>query len=186
MRTVVKAVALSVSLLSVAVNAAELKGVQMPDTKKVGDKELKLNGLGLRKKAFFKVYVAGLYLESPTQDPEKIIAADTVRRVDMAMLRDLGKDKIVEAIKEGVEKNSKDKMGGLKDRLDKFSSAIPDLKEGQVLSITYEPGKGTTVKGAGGQELTVEGKDFADALFLVWLGRSPVDEDLKKGMLGEK
>jgi hypothetical protein len=102
------------------------------------------------------------------------------------MLRDLGKDKIVEAIKAGVEKNSGDKMAALKDRLEKFSNAIPDLKEGQVLSITYTPGKGTAVKGGGGEEMVVEGKDFADALFLVWLGKSPVDEDLKKGMLGGK
>jgi hypothetical protein len=32
----------------------------------------------------------------------------------------------------------------------------------------------------------VEGKDFADALFSVWLGQSPVDESLKNGMLGKE
>ncbi|MBK7858492.1 MAG: chalcone isomerase family protein [Archangiaceae bacterium] len=177
---------LTLSLLAVAAQAGELKGVQMPDTRKIGDKELKLNGMGLRTKAIFKVYVAGLYVESPSNDPDKLIAADTVKRVDMAMLRDLGKEKIIEAIREGVEKNSKDKMGALKERLDKFSSVIPDLKEGQVLSITYVPGTGTTVKGAGGAETTVEGKDFSDALFSVWLGKIPVDDDLKRGMLGQK
>jgi len=31
-----------------------------------------------------------------------------------------------------------------------------------------------------------QGKDFADALFSVWLGAKPVDEGLKKGMLGGK
>ncbi|MCM2317339.1 MAG: chalcone isomerase family protein [Thermoanaerobaculia bacterium] len=30
----------------------------------------------------------------------------------------------------------------------------------------------------------MEGKDFADALFAVWLGKYPVDEKLKDGMLG--
>ena len=30
------------------------------------------------------------------------------------------------------------------------------------------------------------GKDFADALFQVWLGKNPVDDDLKKGVLGAK
>jgi hypothetical protein len=92
----------------------------------------------------------------------------------------------VSAIYEGIEANSKDKMGGLKVRLERFTGAIPDLKTGQVLTITYVPGKGTTVKGAGGSEMTVEGKDFADAVFLVWLGQNPVDSDLKKGMLGGK
>jgi len=177
---------LVLSLLSLAAHAGELKGVTMPDTLNVDGKALKLQGMGLRTKAMFKVYVAGLYLESPTNEPDKIIASDSVRRVDMSMKRDLPKDKIVSAIHDGIEKNSKDKLGALKERLDKFSAAIPDLKEGQVLSITYVPGKGTTVKGAAAGEMTVPGKDFADAVFLVWLGKDPVDDDLKAGMLGAK
>lgn len=178
--------ALALSLLSLAASAGELKGVKMADTMSAGAKELKLQGMGLRTKAMFKVYVAGLYLETPSNDPDKIIASDSVRRVEMTMMRDLGKEKIVSAIAEGIEKNSKDKMGALKERLDRFSGAIPDLKEGQTLSITYVPGKGTSVQGAGGGEMTVEGRDFADAIFLVWLGKNPVDDDLKKGMLGGK
>jgi hypothetical protein len=182
-----RTIALSLSLLmSFAAFAGELKGIKMADTMSVGGKDLKLQGMGLRTKAIFKVYVAGLYLEAPSSEPDKIIASDTTRRVEMTMMRDLEKGKITSAINEGIEKNSKEKMGALKERLDKFSGAVPDLKEGQSLSITYVPGKGTTVKGAGGTEMTVEGKDFADAIFLVWLGKNPVDEDLKKGMLGGK
>jgi hypothetical protein len=66
------------------------------------------------------------------------------------------------------------------------NAAIPDLKKGDELTITYLPGKGTRVQSKGGQELSVEGKDFADALFSVWLGKSPVDGDLKDGMLGKE
>jgi len=40
----------------------EVAGVKMPDTVTVEGKTLKLNGMGLRKKVMFKVYVAGLYL----------------------------------------------------------------------------------------------------------------------------
>lgn len=39
--------------------AGELAGATPPDTLKAGEKTLKLNGLGLRKKATFKVYVGG-------------------------------------------------------------------------------------------------------------------------------
>lgn len=100
------------------------------------------------------------------------------------MLRDLEKAQIVEAIKEGFEKNSKDKLPALKDRLDKFIAQMPEkVTKGQVLRLTYVPGKGTTVTGEG-EKTQIEGKDFADALFSVWLGSHPVDDDLKKGMLG--
>jgi len=47
--------------LSPCTLAAELAGATLPDTLAVGG-TLKLNGLGLRKKAVFKVYVGGLYL----------------------------------------------------------------------------------------------------------------------------
>jgi len=45
------------------------------------------------------------------------------------------------------------------------------------------PGKGTTISGSGEQSI-IEGKDFGDALFSVWLGKYPVDSDLKTGLVG--
>jgi hypothetical protein len=176
---------LSLMLIALpALAAKERNGVKMEESVTVDGKTLKLNGMGLRKKFVFKVYVAGLYLEDTTKDGAAVLAKDQGRRVEMAMLRDLGKDKIVEAINAGFEKNNADKMAALKDRLTKFVAVIPDLKEGQRLSITYLPGKGTTVEGPGGVNFTAEGKDFGDALFSVWFGKFPVDDDLRKGMLG--
>jgi hypothetical protein len=129
--------------------------------------------------------VAGLYVETPSTDGAAILAKDEARRVDMAMLRDLDKKSIVEAIRSGFEKNAGDKLPGLKDSLEKFAAVIPDVKKGQSLTVIYEPGKGTRVDGPG-QSYTAEGKDFADALFSVWVGKFPVDDGLKKGMLGGK
>ena len=50
--------------------------------------------------------------------------------------------------------------------------------------FTYVPGRGTTVVvGEAEARTRIEGKDFADALFRVWLGEDPVDSDLKDKML---
>ncbi|HVE83770.1 MAG TPA: chalcone isomerase family protein [Myxococcales bacterium] len=181
----VRTVALFAALLAAwAAPAKEKEGVQLPETIQAGGKTLKLNGAGVRSFLFFKVYVGSLYLEETSTDPSAIIAKDQVRRVEMTMLRDLEKEKIVEAIRNGFEKNSKDKLPALKDRLEKFIAQMPEkLQKGQVMKLTYVPGKGTTVTGQGESAL-VEGKDFADALFLVWLGQHPADDGLKKGMLG--
>ncbi len=172
-------------LVALPALAKELKGVKMPDAIEVAGKPLKLNGMGLRTKAIFKVYVAGLYLEELTNDPAVVTSKDQTRQVQMVMLRDLDKSKITEAIQSGFEKNNADKMATLKDRLNRFTAVVPDLKEGQILKLTYVPGKGTTIKGGSGDEATVDGKDFADALFSVWFGKNPVDDDLKQGMLGK-
>lgn len=171
-------------LMSTTAFAGEVAGVKMADRTTVDGKQLTLNGMGLRTKLVFKVYVAGLYTEKTSKDGNQLIASDQLKRVQMVMLRDLEKGKIVEAVVDGFEKNAKAQMPALKQRLDSFVAQIPDLKEGENLVITYVPGKGTMLTAKGRDSIAVPGKDFADALFSVWLGRYPVDEKLKSGMLG--
>ena len=172
-----------VSTLGSAALAGEQAGVTLPDTLKAGEKTLKLNGLGLRKKAVFKVYVGGLYLESPSKDAGAILVADQAKAIRMHFLRDLTKAQLVEAFQEGFEENVKDRASQ-KAAFDRMLGLVPDVKEGSTLTFTYLPGKGTTLS-AGNKELGVfEGKGFADAVFAIWLGPKPPSDDLKKGMLG--
>lgn len=175
---------LAAMLAAVPSVAKEKFNVKMPDAMEIAGKQVKLNGMGLRTKFIVRVYVAGLYVEHPTREAEKILAADEVRSVQLKMLRNLEKNAVADAIVAGFEKNSKKQLPALKDRLDKLTAGMKDLKEGELFTLTYVPGKGTTVKG-GGSETTVPGKDFADALFAVWLGADPVEAALKRGMLGE-
>ena len=171
------------STLGTVALAGELAGVTLPDTLKAGEKTLKLNGLGLRKKAVFKVYVGGLYLESPSKDAGAILTADQAKAIRMHFLRDLTKAQLVEAFQEGFEANVKD-SAPQKAAFDRMLALVPDVKEGSTLTFTYVPGKGTTLS-TGSKELGVfEGKGFADAVFAIWLGPKPPSEDLKKGLLG--
>ena len=175
--------ALVLATLNVPARAAELAGATLPDTLSAGDKTLKLNGLGLRKKAMFKVYVGGLYLESASKDAAAILAADQARAIRMYFLRGLTKAQLVEAFQEGFKANAKDKAGQ-KAAFDKMLALVPDVKEGETLTFTYVPGKGTTLR-VGDRDLgAFEGKGFADAVLSIWLGAKPPTEDLKKGMLG--
>jgi hypothetical protein len=171
------------SLLGTGALAGELAGITMPDTLKVGEKTLKLNGLGLRKKAVFKVYVGGLYLESPAKDAAAILAADQAKAIRMHFVRDLTKAQVVEGFQEGFDANVKDKAAQ-KAAFDKMLALVPDMKEGTTMTFAYLPGKGTTLY-AGTKELGVfDGKGFADAVFSIWLGPKPPSEELKTGMLG--
>lgn len=186
MKATLSCLVLSLTLaLPALAQEKEVAGVKFPKTVTVEGKELKLNGAGVRTKAIFKVYAAALYLETPSQDATQVLSSDQIKRVRMTMLRDLEKTKITDAISNGIEKNNKAQLAALQQRLDKLKAAVPDLKEGDELVLTYVPGKGTQVQSKAGQELTMEGKDFADALFGVWLGKNPVDGDLKDEMLGK-
>jgi hypothetical protein len=164
--------------------AAELAGVKMPDTETVDGKVLKLNGLGLRKKMMFKVYVAGLYVETPSKDAAALISSNQIKSMRLHMTRDLKGSKVSGAIAEGFELNSKAAIPKLQARLDQLAKMIPDLKEGEELALSWIPDKGTEVAVRGTSVGTIEGRDFADALFSVWLGPDPVQEDLKKALLG--
>jgi chalcone isomerase-like protein len=176
-------VAASLAIASVT-TAGDVAGVKVPDTATVEGKSLKLNGAGLRKKVVFKVYVAGLYLETPSKDPAAVLSSDQIKSMRLWILRSLKGSQITEAIVEGFEKNSKAQMGALKARLEKFNAMFPDVTEGDQIEMTYVPGKGTVVTAKGTEKGVIEGKDFADALFSVWLGATPVQEDLKKALLG--
>lgn len=167
------------------VQAKEVAGVSLPETTTVDGKTLKLNGMGLRKKVVFKVYVAGLYLETPSKDAAAVISSDQAKRMQLSVLRSLSSHQVSEAIEEGFEKNSKAHMAALKPRLEKLETMIPNVEKGDQILLTYVPGKGTVVSAKNVEKGVIEGKDFADALFSVWLGGNPVQEDLKKALLGD-
>ncbi|HEX4804103.1 MAG TPA: chalcone isomerase family protein [Myxococcaceae bacterium] len=177
------------ALAAAPVEAREAYGVRMPDTVTVEGRQLKLNGMGLRRKKFLfapiNVYVAGFYVETPSKDAIELISSDQAKRITIFMLRDLGKDKIADALREGFEKNAKAQLPVLKERLENLIALIPDAKKGSTIVITYAPGIGTMLARPGDRQI-ISGKDFADALFSVWLGREPVDSDLKAGLLGDE
>jgi len=185
LRTLIRAGVLAVlvlSTLNLPAHAAELAGATLPDALSAGDKLLKLNGLGLRKKAMFKVYVGGLYLESPSKDAGTILATDQAKAIRMHFLRDLTKAQLVEAFQEGFEANAKD-AAAQKLAFEKMLALVPNMKEGDTLTFTYLPGGGTSLH-AGDKELGIFAwKGFADAVFSIWLGPKPPSEELKKGML---
>ncbi len=180
-----RAAVLAAFLLAAPAFAAEVSGVQLPETITVAGKELKLNGAGIRKKFIVKVYVGALYLATPSSDPAAIVEADEPKSVHMRFLRDVGRDKVMGAFRDGFENNSGEKEARtLGPSLNRLASVIPpEVKEGQLLVVTYVPGKGTTVSVSGGGEMTIEGKPFADAMFRNWLGKDPADADLKEKML---
>ena len=176
-------VGLAVTMLGASAWAGELAGVTLPDTLGAGGKTLKLNGLGLRKKSIVKVYVGGLYIETPSRDAQAILAADEGKAIRMHFLRSLSKKQLVDSFQEGFEANAND-QAGQKAAFDQMLELIPDVKEGDTLTFIYVPGKGTTVQAGDKNLATFEGKAFADAVFSIWLGPKPPTEDLRKGMLG--
>lgn len=172
-------------LVAGSAQAAERDGVKLPDTQKVDGKTLVLNGIGIREATIFNVsvYFAGLYLEKKTNKPKAIINGGT-KRILMRFVRDVDKDSIVDAYQDGFENNAKDKMKGLQKRVDQLKSYMAAMKDGDMMSVTYIPGKGTFTEVKGKPKGPIPGDDFAKVLFMIFFGEDPPNSDLKKGMLG--
>jgi hypothetical protein len=174
----------AVALSAAGVRAREVSGVSMPEVFTVAGRELRLNGMDVfKEKTFFKVYVVGLNLEKPPADTRAAITTDEGKRIVLQMLRDVSRETFVHAVETGIMRNSGPEMPTLRARLDRLEQALPALKKGNVLDFTYLPGAGTLMH-AQGQEMTIPGKDFADALFSVWLGAKPTNAPLKRKLLG--
>jgi hypothetical protein len=174
-----------VCFFAVPIVAGTLAGVTLPDSMDVEGQQLVLNGLALRKKVVFKVYVAGLYLPTKEQSGEKILAADGPRCTVMHFLRSVSPKQVNEAWYDGLEANTPDHSIQLKQQFDALAALMEGLKDGDKLVFTYKPGIGTEVKVKGKIKGTLGDKVFADALFSCWIGKKPgPGEKFKKGLLG--
>ena len=176
-----------VGALTAAPADTTYNGVKLPGTVDVAGHALVLNGVALRKKAVFKVYVAGLYLTAKSTDADAVLAADAPRRMVMQFLRDVGKDKMCEAWDEALANNTPNASAQLKAEFVTLCGYMEDIKDTQQFVFTYVPGTGTEVSVAGVVKGTIAGTDFADALFKAWIGPKPgPGEGFKKNLMGTK
>jgi len=177
--------ALLILTLAAPVTAGELVGVQMDDQMTVGDANLVLNGMGLRKKAIFKVYVAGLYLPAKASDAKAILAADTPRRMIMEFSRNVSAGQLCGGWDEGLEANTPGASAGVQAQFKTLCEAMEDVSKTDQVIFTYVPESGTQIAVKGADKGTIEGKEFADALFACWIGDHPPGDDFKSGVLGQ-
>jgi len=184
-----KWIALLAITMSFAVCSGELSGVKVDDSVKVAGTDLQLNGMGIRIKYMVaKVYVAAFYAAQKVTDGEAAINAATPRRMSMTVLRKVETDDIYKSLKEGMEaNNSPDEMAALAPKLKEMNSVFAAFKTVEAndnVTLDFLPGKGTQISVKGKVADVIPGDDFAKALLRIWFGKKPLQEDLKKKLLG--
>ena len=185
----VVAVALAFAALGAVAQAVEVEGVKFEPTAQVGGAPLQLNGAGVRTRAIFKVYAAGLYVPQKTNAAAVLLGQKGPRRVAITMLRNVDADTFSGALSEGLQKNlSEAQFTGFKAQIDALSAnfkAAGEAKKGDAIHLEFTPEAGTRVLVNGKQQgSAIAGEDFYAALLRIWLGDKPVDADLKKSLLG--
>ncbi len=165
--------------------AATLAGVDVPDKAQVANTDLVLNGVGLRTKLFFKIYVGGLYLPAKSSDASAIAAGNEPDRVLMHMIYEVSHDQFSDAWTDGFKDNNPQGYDALHDQIQQFMGWFGDCKKDDVITLDYAPTQGTTVTWNGTVRGTIPGEAFHHALLKVFLGPKPPTSSLKDGMLGK-
>lgn len=184
-------VALSGSPLALAQSATEVAGVKYEPSVQVGNSRLQLNGAGIRYKAVFKVYTAGLYLGGKAATTDAVLAAPGAKRMHIVMLRDIDANELGKLFTRGMQDNapkgefSKFIPGTL--QLADIFSSYKRLKAGDTFFVDYVPGVGTTVV-VNGKDASepIKEPEFFNALLRIWLGPQPADASLKDALLGKQ
>ncbi len=189
LKSIVASCAFLLSMSSTPALALEVSGVKLEDNIKVAGKDLKLNGAGVRVKAIFKVYVAGLYLPEKKTNVADILAMTGPRRVNIVMMRDVSADDFGQSFITGLNNNSdkseKTKIMNQTMQFGEMFQALPSIKKGDVLTLDWIPGTGT-VSTMNGKKLGEAIPDIAfyNAVLKIWLGENPADSGLKPQLLG--
>ncbi|WP_129748001.1 chalcone isomerase family protein [Flavobacterium anhuiense] len=166
----------------------DVNGVTVPRKIEFLGKSLQLNGAGGRSKMWLEVYVQALYLSQLTQDPQFIIDSDTEMAVRIEITSSMvSSSKLTKAMNTGFEKSAGANLEQLRPRIEQLKSFLSDaITEKDVFILAYNPldqnvyvSKNEVLKGK------IPGFDFKKALFGIWLSDKPVDETLKKHLLGQ-
>jgi hypothetical protein len=164
-------------------DAREIEGVQFADSYRTHGLTLPLNCVGLlRYRIFIKGYVAALYLGDGVR-PEDVLS-DVPKRLELQYFYAIAGRDFVGATDRGVGANADAAtVARLRARIDRLNALYKDVKPGDRYALTYVPGAGTELS-LNGQPLgTIEGPDFAAAVFAIWLGSKPLDDSLKSQLL---
>ncbi len=176
--------------LATVASAAEVGGINVDERASLGASALVLNGAGLRKQAFFKVYVASLYLTEKRTSPQDVLALGGPKRIRITLMRNLSAQELVDALRNGIRENSSpDEQLAMKGRIDGLLAdllAVRQGRRGDILTVDWLPHAGTVLVFNGDVKgHAIPGEDVYRALLKVWLGDHPTSTGLKKALLGQ-
>ena len=165
-----------------------IEGASFPTELSIDSTKLVLNGVGLRKFLFIKVYVAGLYLPKKNRDEIVVIDADepSVLRLH-AISRAFTSERMANTVREQFEKSNKGHTAELQTRIDILCNRLAQetIELGDECDISYTPDEGIRfAKNGKDLNILLSGLDFKKALWNNFLGENPAEEGLKKGLLG--
>jgi hypothetical protein len=169
----------------------KLADATFPLTTVLASQNLLMNGHGMRFRFGFKVYAAGLYTSKKVSGNDEIIKANVIKRLHLIPQRDLKGDELGKLFTRAMQENmSKDEFSKIINGVIRFGEMFAgarNFSKGDDIVIDVVPGTGLLVTFRGKQQgEAIKEPEFAENLFKIWFGKKPVDEQLRRALLGEQ
>ena len=176
-----------------AARAAEVEGVRFEDKLHFDTtrQDLVLNGVGVRTKFMMKVYAIGLYLPEKMHRGDDVLYRNGPKRVVISILmREITTEQFMSALREKLDSDLSPAelkaMQASLEQIDEIMMTVKSLKRGHVVALEYVPGRGTRIVINGEVKGSyIPNEEFYRALLTGWIGDRPVNEKLKRALLGQ-
>jgi hypothetical protein len=170
-----------------ALHAAEKGGIVMPETRVADGTHLRLNGIGLRTYSIFgiHIYVAGLYLERQSDDPDSILHSPEKKLLDVRFVRDINAEDARQAWRDGLDRNCRMPACHLDPAdVERFLSFVPSVHAGDKSSLFFtSTGVAVTFNERPIGDIT--DRRFAETMLATFIGPVPATAQLKRELLGD-
>lgn len=170
---------------TLALGSVTQEGVTFPKSHTIGEHELVLNGVGVRRATFLRVrvYAGGFYLERKSSKPSEFLSFEGPKYIRMHFLRNVKTSDLTGAWNDGFKaalgEAQAEKLSAQRNKLNEM---MEDLGRGEEMNFTFHQDHVLVeIKGKPAQR--IDGAEFSRGLLSVWF-INPMDEGLTNGLLG--
>lgn len=162
----------------------------LPSNIKAGGTTLVLNGSGMRilklPMVTLNMYEAGLYVTGKTTDMMGLLDDNKMMALKLRIIsRFINSERMTIAAIDGFEKSTHGHMEHVRQDLDRMLKVFSsDIERGDVYDLIYDPATGTKIYKNGEYSDRIEGNEFKKALFGIWIGDQPIQEQLRDRLAG--
>jgi len=146
-----------------------------------------LNGVAVHTELGDEQFIAGLYVDSPSDSASKILSADENKRIQVRVLaEDLSSRRFKRMWIEGMAINSsREDLQKNAQKMADFSNMLRvKLIAGDILTVNRSMSDGVTVSLNGTTLGRIEDRTFFDLLLRTWIGSVPLSSGFRSNLLG--
>lgn len=164
-------------------------GIEIPKTLNYIENEpLYLYGAGTRKILWLDMYVGVIFLNEKNLTPNQIIESRQPMAIRLHIISTLvSKKRIIKAIEDGFDKTTNGNLAQYKSRIDKMIGFFnEEIQPNDIIDLVCYPSGKIDIFRNSKLKGTLQGHDFKQALFGMWISENAVDKKMKSELLNAK